>query len=116
MDLKQKQRGIIEFLLREECGGDEIAAHLENVYGEDAYCRASVVRWIQEIRRGNEELHNEGRPGRRCRHEIDAAIRSILSDEPSASLRTIARTLAISPATVRSHMVGIGYTLRALRI
>jgi hypothetical protein len=71
---------------------------------------------IQEIRRGNEELPNEGRPGRPCRQEADAAIRSILQDEPSASLRTIAETLAILPETVRTHMARIGYTLKALRI
>jgi hypothetical protein len=48
------------------------------VHGQDAYCRASVFRSIQEAHRGNEELRNEGRSGRPCRHEVDAAIRSIL--------------------------------------
>jgi hypothetical protein len=62
MDVKQKQRAVTEFLLLEGCARDEIAARLQNVYGEDAYCRASVFRSIQEIRRGNEELRNEGRP------------------------------------------------------
>jgi hypothetical protein len=42
MDVKQKQRTVIEFLLLEGCAGDEIATRLQNVYGEDAYCRASV--------------------------------------------------------------------------
>jgi DNA-binding NarL/FixJ family response regulator len=116
MDVKQKQRAVIEFLLLERCAGDEIAAGLQNVYGEDAYCRASVFRWIQEIRRGNKELRNEGCPGRPCRREVDAAIRSILQDEPSTSLPTIAGTLGISPETVRTHMARIGYRLRALRI
>jgi transposase len=116
MDVKSKQRAVMEFLLVEGCAGDEIAARLQNMYGEDAYCRASMFRWIQEIGRGSEELRNEGRPGRPCRHEADAAIGSILQDEPSASLRTIAETSAISPETVRTHMARIGYTLRALRI
>jgi transposase len=115
MDVKQKQRAVIEFLLVEACAGDEIATRLQNVYGEDAYCCASVFRWIQEIRRGNEGLRNEGRPGRPCRHEVEAAILSILQDEPSVSLRTIAETLAISPDTVRTHMTRIGSTLKALR-
>jgi hypothetical protein len=59
MDVKQRQRTVIEFLLLEGCAGDEIATRLQNVYGEDADYRASVFRWIQEIRRGNEELRNE---------------------------------------------------------
>jgi transposase len=115
MEIKDKQRAVIEFLLLEGCAGDEIAIRLRNVYGEDAYSRATVFRWITEVRRGNEELRNEGRPGRPCRHEIDAVIRSILRDEPNASLRTIAERLAISPETVRTHLSRIGYTLKALR-
>jgi DNA-binding NarL/FixJ family response regulator len=114
MDVKQKQGTVIEFLLLEGCAGDEIATRLQNVDGEDTYCRASVLRWILEIQRGNEELGNEGRPGRPCRHEVDATIRSILQGKPSASLRTIAETLAISPETVRTHMTRIGYPLKAL--
>jgi DNA-binding CsgD family transcriptional regulator len=115
MDVKLTQRTVIEFLLREGCARDEIATRLQNVYGEDAYYCASVFRSIQETRRGNEELRNEGRPGRPCRREVDAAIRSILQDEPSDSLRTIAETLVISPETVRTHMTRIGSTLKALR-
>jgi hypothetical protein len=79
--------------------------------------RASVFRWIQEVRPGNEELRSEGRPGRLCQHEVDAAIRSIPHDEPSALLRIIAETLGISPETVRTHidMARIGDVLKALR-
>jgi hypothetical protein len=61
-----------------------------------------VFRWIREVHRGNEELGNEGRAGRPCRHEVDAAIWSILQDEPNVSLRTIAETMAISPETIRT--------------
>jgi hypothetical protein len=64
MDLKRKQRGVIEFLLFEGRPGDEIAQRLHNVYGHDPCCRVSVFRWIQEARRGNKDLCNEGRPGR----------------------------------------------------
>jgi transposase len=95
--------------------GRQIAARLRNVYDEDAYSRATVFRWINEVRRGNEELRNEGKPGTPCRQETDAAIRSILRDKPNASLRTIPETVRISPETVRTHLSRIGYTLKALR-
>jgi hypothetical protein len=36
MDVKDKQRAAIEFLLLEGCVGDEIARHLQSVDGEDA--------------------------------------------------------------------------------
>jgi hypothetical protein len=108
MDMKQKQRAAIEFLLFEGRSSDEIAQRFHDMCGQDADCRASVFRWIQEVRGGNEELRNEGPPGRPCRHEVDIAIRSILQDEPSVSLQTIAETLAISPETVRSHPIWRG--------
>jgi hypothetical protein len=56
MDVEQKQRAIIEFLLLEGCEDDNIVLCLQNGYGPDAYYRASVFRWMNEIRRGNEEL------------------------------------------------------------
>jgi DNA-binding NarL/FixJ family response regulator len=115
MDIKDRQRTVIEFLFLEGCPGDEIATGLRNVYREDAYWRATVLRSIKEVRRGNEELRNEGRPGQPCRHETDVVIRSILQDEPNASLRTIAGRLAISPETIRTHLSRIGDTLKALR-
>jgi hypothetical protein len=64
MDVKQKQQAVIKFLLLEVCEGDDIGLRFQNAYGRDAYCRASVFRWMDEIRRGNEELRNEGRSGR----------------------------------------------------
>jgi hypothetical protein len=43
MDVKDKQRIVIEFLLVEGCTGDEMAARLRNVYGAEAYSRATVL-------------------------------------------------------------------------
>jgi hypothetical protein len=114
IDVKPKQRDAIEFLLFEECEGDDIVLRLQNVYGRDVYCRASVFRWMNEIRRGNEELRNEGRPGRRYRYEIGAALRSILRDDANTSLRTRADTLSISPETVRADLSRVGLTLKSL--
>jgi hypothetical protein len=93
MDVKQRQRVVIEFLLLEGCESDDIVLRLQNASGRDAYCEASVFRWANEIRCGSEELRNEGRPGRPYRYKTDAALRSILRDDPNASLRTIADTL-----------------------
>jgi hypothetical protein len=33
MDVKQKQRAVIEFLLLEWCEADDIVLHLQNAYG-----------------------------------------------------------------------------------
>jgi hypothetical protein len=60
MEVKDKQRAVIEFLLFEGCAGEEIVIRLRNVYGSAAYYRASVFRWINEVPGCNEELRNEG--------------------------------------------------------
>jgi hypothetical protein len=109
-----EQRAIIEFLLLEGCEGDDIMLRLQNGPGRDAYCRTSIARWMNEICRGNEEFGNEGRPGRPYRRETDAALRSILRDDPNAPLRTLAETLSISRETVRTHMSPINDTLKSL--
>jgi hypothetical protein len=90
--------------------GDDIVLRFQNASGRDAYCRASVFRWMNEIRRGD-----EGRPGRFYRHETDAALCSILRNDPNVSLRTISVTLSISPETVRFHTSRIADALKGLR-
>jgi hypothetical protein len=114
MNVKNKHRAVIEFFLLEGCTSQGMVMRLRNVYGSVAYCRASVFRWISEVRCGNGELRNEGRPGKPYRHEIDA-IRSILQELPNASLRPDAKILSILPETVRMHMSRIGYTRKTLR-
>jgi hypothetical protein len=112
---KDKHPAIKEFLLLEECTGEEIVIRLRNMYASATYCCASVFRWISEFRRGNEELRNERRPGRAHRNGTDAAIQLILQKGPNASLRPIAETLSISPETVRTDMSRRGYTLKTSR-
>jgi hypothetical protein len=112
--LLQKQRTLIELFLFEERECDDIVLRLQNADGRDTYCRVSVFRWMNEICRSNKELRNEGRPGGPYRYETDSALRSILRNDPNASLRTIADTLPISPETVRTHMSRIGYALKLL--
>jgi hypothetical protein len=54
---------VIKFFLLEGGEGNYIVLRLRNAYARDAYCRASLLRSMSEIRRGNEELRNEGQPG-----------------------------------------------------
>jgi hypothetical protein len=56
MDVRWKQRAVIEFLLLEGYEADDLVLRLQNACGRDACCRASVFRWMNEIRHGTEEL------------------------------------------------------------
>jgi hypothetical protein len=111
IDVEDKQRVVVEFLLSKGVG-EEIVKGLLKVYGSAAYCRASVFRRTSDVRRGNKEFRNKGYPGRPYRHKTDAAIRSIRQEDLNASLRTIAETPSSSPETVRTHILQIGSTLK----
>jgi hypothetical protein len=78
VDVKHKRRPAIEFLLLTGRERDDIVLPLQNAYGRDADCQTSGFRWVNEIRRGNKEFRNEGRPRRSYRYETDAAPCSIL--------------------------------------
>jgi transposase len=114
MDVKQKQRTVIEFLLLEGRAGEEITIRLYDVYGEDAYSRVTVFRWINRIRSSDGELESEKPPSRPPRYETDRQIQEIIRDHPFPSLRMIAEMLGISPETVRLLLLRIGYVLKAL--
>jgi hypothetical protein len=55
-EIKGTEQAVIEFLVLKGLTREEIALRLRNVYGSTAYCRASVFKWISEVRRDNEEL------------------------------------------------------------
>jgi hypothetical protein len=114
MDVTQKQRAVIEFLVLEGRAGEEITIRLHDVYGEDADSRATVFRWINRIRRSDGELESEKPPGRPPRYETDRQIQEIIRDHPFASLRMIAEMLGLSSETVRLHLLRIGSVLKAL--
>jgi hypothetical protein len=115
MDVKHKQRAVIEFPLFKCCEGNDMVLRLQNAYGRDTSCRASVFKWTNEIRGGSDELRNEGLPRKSYCYETDAALRSILWDDPNGSLWTITDRLLILSETVRTYMSRIDHTLKSLR-
>jgi hypothetical protein len=46
MNIKQKLRAVIEFLLLEGCEGDNIVFRLQNAYGRDAYCAQAISKHL----------------------------------------------------------------------
>jgi hypothetical protein len=114
MDIRQRQDAVIEFLFFEGRPGDEIAIRLHSVYEEADYPPAMACRWISKIRSENLGLQSDKSPGTTPRYETDGYIRNILRDNPFAPFRTVAEMLAVSPETVRLHLLRIGYVLRIL--
>jgi transposase len=64
MDSKQKQRAVIEFLMKEGCRLSNIHRRLQNVYRDDTTDRSNVHRWMKfkERETGIEDKPRSGRP------------------------------------------------------
>jgi transposase len=96
MNVKQKQRAVVEFLFLEGRTGEEIAIRLHDVYGEAASSRATIFRWINRVCSGDAEFQPEKPSRRSSRYETDCQIQNIIRDHQSASLRMIAEMLGLS--------------------
>jgi hypothetical protein len=55
MDIKEKQRAVIEFRCLEECVSEEVLIGTGNLYGSTARGGASGFRWIRQGRCSNGE-------------------------------------------------------------
>jgi hypothetical protein len=67
-----------------------------NVDDANVYSRSSVFDRIQETRGMNEELPNEGRPGKSSRYKVDTTIGSILKDDPNGETCDVLDTIVDS--------------------
>jgi transposase len=105
LDVKQKIPAVIKFLLLEGRDREEITIRLHDAYGEAAYSRATVFRWINRVRTGDAGLQPEKPAGRRPGHEIDPQIQDIIRDHPFASSQMIAEMLSLSPETLRFQLL-----------
>jgi Mn-dependent DtxR family transcriptional regulator len=94
MDVKDKQEAVIIFFLLEGCTREEIVTRLRNVYGSAACCHVSAFRWAKKFAVAMKTLQRRT-PRKFYQYETNAVIRSILEENPNASLRDIADVLSI---------------------
>ena len=67
MDLRLKQRAVIEFLITECCSPIEIYSRMKAVYGEMCLDVSTVRRWTRRLREENPSestIHDQARTGR----------------------------------------------------
>jgi hypothetical protein len=63
--MEYEQRLIIKFRFNKGADARQIAEKLRAQLHEDAYSLRTVQFWITELRRGQEDLHDEPRTGKR---------------------------------------------------
>jgi transposase len=72
MDSKQKQRAVIEFLMKEGCRLSDIHRRLQNVYRDDTIDRSNVHRWMKKFKEGETSIDEKPRSGRPSTTTTDA--------------------------------------------
>ncbi|XP_005106401.1 uncharacterized protein LOC101846684 [Aplysia californica] len=102
MNVRLKQRAVIEFLTAEGAAPIDSHRRMKHVYGEACVDVSTVRRWTKEFAETNPaetDLHNQARCGRpnsasdvQHQERVDEIIRAILTrytDEGEAFLRRI---------------------------
>ena len=99
-----EQRYSISFLLKKQMQPKDIINEIQNTYGDDAYCVASIYFWIKEIKCGRKSLSNIPSEGRPIDDDVDYIISQQLKINPHISARKIAKKAHCSISTVLNHL------------
>ncbi|PNF31454.1 hypothetical protein B7P43_G03413 [Cryptotermes secundus] len=83
IEVRMKEKCVIEFLTAEQIVPIDIHRHLLKVYGDNTVDVSTVRRWVVRFNSGESEVHDKPRPGRPCsaatphnERRLDQLIRS----------------------------------------
>lgn len=103
---KNSQRAIIFFLWKEGSKPAEIARRLQAVFGDDAESRATVYRWVDRFKSGQETLEDDersGRPRTSLSKEHIQLVADMVMENRRVTVREIADFCGIGVA--RAHAI-----------
>ena len=66
MEVRMKQRCVIEFLHAEKIAPKDIHRRLVNVYGDQTVDVSTVRRWVARFSSGDSDMKDKPRSGRPC--------------------------------------------------
>jgi len=66
MEVRMKQRCVIEFLSAEKIAPNDIHRHLMNVYGDQTVDVSTVRRWVVRFSSGDSDVKDKPRSGQPC--------------------------------------------------
>jgi hypothetical protein len=95
-----EKRYVIRFLDAKKFALDRIVAELALVHGEQAYAKKPVGCCIHQVKLERSDMEDKAKHGRPPLDNVDARSLAYLSHEPLSSIRSIAQTLGLAPATV----------------
>jgi hypothetical protein len=86
---------IIRFLHNERADAHDTTQRLQAQFTQDAYALRTVQFWIDEVRRGRQDFHDENCMERPPLDDLDAKILDILDKSPFESTQSISKTLRV---------------------
>lgn len=105
LDVRQKQRAVIEFLFCENETAGNIHERLKKVYGDDAVDRSTVSRWAQRVSGENghaniEDRRRSGRPHTAQTPLIVQRLNNLIRDDKRVTVKQMSSILGIGEASV----------------
>ena len=110
MEVRLKQRAVIEFLVAEGCEPKEIHARLKNVYGDETIDISNVRRWVVNAKKVNSgslkisDLSRSGRPKTAVTDGNVQKIDDLIHENRRITQHKIARIVGISKERV-NHII-----------
>jgi hypothetical protein len=104
IQVKDEQRTIIKLLTKENLRAHAILAELQAGFENKVPALPTVRFWMEQVRRGPDDLHDEHRPRRPPLDDIDTQIMRILGKSPFKSTRSRPQRLGISQGVGLHHL------------
>ena len=112
MDVKQKQRAVIEFLTKEGCTAVNIHRRLRNVFGEATIDESNVRRWVKKFKEGETRVQDKPRSGRpltAATEENQNKVNDMIRADQCITVRKIVKELGCGHSAVEQIIHNLGY-------
>lgn len=105
MDKTAEQRICLKFCVSNKIPCVEAYNMLKKAFGDSCLSKTRVYDWYKEFKEGRkdvQDLSRSGRPATASTNENIEKIKSTVNNDPSISIREIAKVLRMSHATVHN--------------
>ena len=110
LDVRQKQRAVIEFLVSEGEPPKQIFERLVNVYGDASLAYSTVKKWVSRIK--HEEGPRSGRPSSAVNPGNNDKVEKLIRDDRRITIDDIAERVGVSHGSAVNIVNELGFAKR----
>ena len=105
-----KFRSVIKFLLLRNTSSQDIISQLNEAYGDNCPCKATIYNWIREFRSGRTSVFDADRPGRpiEISSHTKEKLQEIVQSERRITTRELIVRLNVSKGTLHDMLHDLG--------